>query len=224
LLDVGGRPFLNLLIDRAVALGIADILLLCGYLADAIVVRYHGKKLGGSVITCVTEKQAAGTAGALALAAPYLDETFFLLNGDSLLDMDLMALAVESGPDGQLPNDQWIGRLALRHVEDAGRFGAVEVQGERIVRFTERGVAAPGLINGGVYLLRRQILEWIGTAPCSLERDVFPELAARGHIGGRRFDGFFIDIGVPEDLERARRLLPTRFADNGHYCHAGRHD
>ena len=65
--------------------------------------------------------------------------------------------------------------------------------------------SGPGFINGGVYWMKRDILDEIGTPPLSLERDVLPRLAERGLVAGAVYDGRFIDIGMPDDLARGAR-------------------
>ena len=66
----------------------------------------------------------------------------------------------------------------------------------------------PGIINGGIYVLKREILDLVHDLPCSLEQDVFPVLVERGEIRGHEFDGYFLDIGLPETLEQGHRELP----------------
>ncbi|HLX97732.1 MAG TPA: hypothetical protein VKR62_03480, partial [Roseiarcus sp.] len=66
----------------------------------------------------------------------------------------------------------------------------------------------PGIINGGIYVLKREILDLVHALPSSLEQDVFPALVERGEIRGQEFEGYFLDIGLPETLEQGRRELP----------------
>jgi histidinol phosphatase-like enzyme len=100
--------------------------------------------------------------------------------------------------------------LALRSVGNAGRYGRVIEEQGRIVAFMEKDPsrAGPGIINGGIYVLKREILGLVHELPCSLEQDVFPALVERGEIRGKEFDGYFLDIGLPETLEQGHRELP----------------
>ena len=94
---------------------------------------------------------------------------------------------------------------------DTGRYGRVQLSGNIITDFAEKAAASgPGLINGGIYWLRRSVLDWIGAVPASLETDVLPRLAKAGLLGGKSYDRFFIDIGIPEDLARAQTLIPRQ--------------
>jgi histidinol phosphatase-like enzyme len=100
--------------------------------------------------------------------------------------------------------------LALRSVPDAARYGRVIEEQGNVVAFLEKDSnrPGPGVINGGVYVLKREILDLVRDLPCSLEQDVFPVLIERGQIRGREFDGYFLDIGLPETLEQGHLELP----------------
>jgi histidinol phosphatase-like enzyme len=85
----------------------------------------------------------------------------------------------------------------------------VEERGS-VVAFLEKDLSrpGPGVINGGIYVLKREILDLIHDLPCSLEQDIFPALVERRQIRGCEFDGYFLDIGLPETLERGHLELP----------------
>lgn len=205
MMSIGTITFLEVLIKRIASYGFKEILLLCGYYAEAITSVFDGKFFGDARIFCIVENQPMGTAGALQVASEFLEEHFLLLNGDSLLDMNLLDLMTIA------PNQNWVGKVALRQLEDTGRFGTVTMDGERITSFAEKTGNGSGLINGGIYLLKREILELIPpSTPYSLERDVLPQLAKKGLLFGRAYQGYFIDIGIPEDLARAQREIPNR--------------
>ena len=209
LLPCGDRPFLAWLLRELVRFGVEDVLLLTGHLsarveaavADLAAAVPLAVRIGVSV-----EPSPAGTGGALWHARDRLDERFLLVNGDSLLDGNLSRLLAAAADDGS----GTVGRLALRAVPDAARYGVAELEGDRIAAFRERGApGAPGTINAGIYLLDRRVLDDIAPV-CSLERDVLPRLAARGALRGTVVDGWFIDIGIPDDLARAQAELPAR--------------
>ena len=90
------------------------------------------------------------------------------------------------------------------------RYGAVSLSGDRITGFAERPAGqGAGLVSGGIYALRRAVVDRLGPQ-ASLEAEIFPGLAAQGHLRGVVFDRYFVDIGVPADLARARRELPQQ--------------
>jgi D-glycero-D-manno-heptose 1,7-bisphosphate phosphatase len=202
---VGDTRFLDYLIDNVARHGIEEILLLAGHLGEQVEARYAGRVVRGARIAVIREPAPAGTAGALPLIADRLDDVFLMSNGDSYFDVNYLALSAAL-------TSRDIGVLALRRVEDAGRFGRVSFDGSRITGFHEKDPAwsGGGLISGGVYVLRRQVLDLVTASPCSIETDIFPRLAADGRLGGVSGEGFFIDIGVPETLAEARRDFPAR--------------
>jgi D-glycero-D-manno-heptose 1,7-bisphosphate phosphatase len=202
LLDVGGRPFLDYLLDEASRYGLKRALLLCGYRAADLTRAYDGRTVRGMRIDTMVETAPAGTAGALALAADRLDERFFLINGDSLFDFNWLALGPSPGePPGLV-------RMALAGGVTGTRYGRVAVDRGQVRSFAPSGPSDQP-INAGVYLMRKAILSKIGALPCSLERDVLPELAREGLIEGCVIEAPFIDIGIPEDFERAQTLVPS---------------
>jgi len=209
MLEVGGKPFLFWLLRELSRFGVEEVVLLTGHLSERVTARAHEiaamlprpMRIGISL-----EPQRAGTGGALFHARELLHDTFMLCNGDSLLDANLGDLLGAFSSD---PPDI-VGRLLLRRLADTARYGVVETNGPDITAFRERGAArGPGLINAGIYLFDRRVLDEV-TATCSLEADILPRLAARGALRGTPTEGWFIDIGVPDDLARARTELAAR--------------
>ena len=99
--------------------------------------------------------------------------------------------------------------MAVRRVPDATRYGAVQVEGNRVIAFQEKSVAqVSGLVNGGVYVFNRSVLNHIPDGPSSLEKEVFPRLLEH-RLYAIEQHGMFIDIGTPEDYARAQALCQT---------------
>lgn len=206
LLPVAGQPFLEILIREITRFGVEEILLLAAHRSDQVEAFAHdfSERLGGAItITISAEPERAGTGGALLFAREQLAEQFFLLNGDSLFDVDLQALANLLDADADLA-----AVVALRPLPRAGRYDTVSLRGHKITRFGGHGGANdPVMINGGIYAVRRTIIEKL-TPVGSLEREILPVLAQQGHLAGFRSSGFFLDIGVPEDFARAQTAVP----------------
>jgi D-glycero-D-manno-heptose 1,7-bisphosphate phosphatase len=208
LLPVADAPFLDTLIFELARHGVRRFLLLAGFAAQKIVDYAATTPLRARFeieIEVAIEPAPAGTGGALWHAREHFEDKFFLLNGDSWLDFNLLDLACRLEAASQA-----IAAIALRQIADASRYGVVELRDGRIEGFLERPTQ-PGaaLVSGGVYACRRALLDWLG-ADCSLERDVLPRLAAQHRLLGRAFDGYFIDIGIPQDLARARTEIAER--------------
>ena len=203
LLQVAGRPFLEHLIHNIRSHGVTNVILSVGYLGQQIGEYFRdGRKFGVS-IDYVFESKPAGTAGALLLAREKLEENFFAVNGDTFFDIDYSDLAFLH------ENSHAMATIALRNIGDIRRYGTVVLENGRITQFVDRGITGSGLINGGVYAMRRKIFEWFQTDASfgSLEKDVFPALAGRNLLAGKEYDGCFVDIGLPESLEEANQLL-----------------
>ncbi len=211
ILPVGGRPFLAWLIRELSRYGFEEVVLLTGHLSDTLrqsvtdMAALLPRKLS---IVFSEEPVRAGTGGALFHARHLLDERFLLCNGDSLFDANLAPLLAASAKDGP----DVIGRFLLRHLPDVSRYGVVTTEGDRVTGFHERppegSPPAPGDINAGLYVFRREICDQVQEI-CSLERDVMPGLATRGMLRAQRGQGYFIDIGVPDDFARAQHELPA---------------
>jgi D-glycero-D-manno-heptose 1,7-bisphosphate phosphatase len=95
------------------------------------------------------------------------------------------------------------------------RYGGVSVAGNLVTGFAERSPdSGPGLMNTGIYFMRREVVDAIPPGKASLETDVFPRLATRGLLEAELVSPhFFIDIGVPEDLARAQNDVPRLCAN-----------
>lgn len=206
LAEVLGRPYVFHLLDRLARAGLRRVVLCTGHLAGQLE-RALGGTYRGLDLLYSREDEPLDTAGALRLAAQRHPAGCLLaLNGDSLSDADLPAFHAWFLDSG-LP-----AALLLHAVPDAARFGRVELDGQgRVARFMEKGATGPGLVSAGAYLLRPEVLA--GLAPgsaASLEREVFPRLAAAGGLGGHVGVGGFLDIGTPESYATAGRFLLGR--------------
>lgn len=206
LLPVGDQPFLQILIQEVARSGVRHFLLLAGHMADQVSAFAEAATahFGGALqIDVAIESEPAGTGGALFEARERLSSEFLLLNGDSFLDIQLGSLSTLL--DG---NQEAVGAVALREVEDSGRYGSVTTSGNLITSFAEkREGAGIGLINGGIYAFRRDPLFKLVQPRSSLERDVLPQIAGEGRLLGSETKGFFIDIGLPETFAEAQEAL-----------------
>lgn len=208
LLDCGGRPFLAWVLRELSRFGITDIVLLAGYKSERTesfcraAASWLPKPLSISVSV---EPSPAGTGGALWHARHLLEDTFLVINGDSWIDVNLARFFARAAAPPEMA-----GSVLLRSMPDCSRYGRVELEGERIVALHEKSpLSGPGLINGGLYIFDRSVLAQLSPL-CSLEREILPALAREGRLSGCVLDGYFIDIGIPSDYERAGVELPRR--------------
>jgi mannose-1-phosphate guanylyltransferase len=190
------RPFISFMLEWLRAHGIDDVVMSCGFLADSVrEVLGDGSGLGIR-LRFVEEPEPRGTAGALKLAEPMLDERFLMLNGDVLTDIDLSAQIAQHERTGARAT------LALVPVDDPSAYGVVVLEEDGSVKdFVEKpsaGQLDSKLISAGAYVLEREILDLV--APdrnVSIEREVWPHLIGDG-LYGFPSEGYWLDIGTPE--------------------------
>ncbi|MDV7339034.1 sugar phosphate nucleotidyltransferase [Terasakiella sp. A23] len=201
LLSIAGKPFLLHLIKWAKAASAHQVLLLSGYKGGQIqeFAKTHSTK--ELPIEVVQENAPLGTGGSILNARQCLEDQFIAANGDSWLAFDPTSLS-----DMFSKHKDIDGVMALRHLDNTASSGIVHLnQDDIITHFEERGGNHPGLINAGIYHLKKAVLD---NPNCpegvfSIERDFFPKLAKENKLAGQTFDRFFIDIGTPDNFEKA---------------------
>lgn len=205
LAPVAGRPFLAWVLDHLATAGVARAILAAGYMADAVESAV-GDRWQGMAIDYSIEDAPLGTGGAVRQASAMLrGEGAHVLNGDTFLRYSPARLAAAT-----LRAGAGVG-VALAEVDDVARYGAVERNGDTIVRFSEKGRHGAGWINAGCYFLPQDSIDALpGAASFSFEQEVLAPLAAAGRAIGHDATGDFIDIGVPEDYLRAQSLFGER--------------
>jgi mannose-1-phosphate guanylyltransferase len=190
------RPFISFMLEWLRGHGVDDVIMSCGFLADGVRdVLGDGSDLGIH-LRFVEEPEPLGTAGALKLAEPMLDQRFLMLNGDVLTDIDLTAQIAQHDSSGARAT------LALVPVEDPSAYGVVVLDDEfAVTAFVEKpkaGEIDSNLISAGAYVLERDILELVAPEEnVSIERVVWPALIGHG-LYGFASDSYWLDIGTPE--------------------------
>lgn len=196
------RPFVAYILDNLARHGVERAIFSTGFLAEAIeAVIGDGAGYGIQVVYAV-EDEPLGTAGAIANCEAVLDDgRFYVFNGDVLSDVDLSALAATHAEKGGM------GTIFLTPVEDPRRYGLVELREDgSVLSFLEKPGEWEGtaLINAGVYVLEPEVLEMIPRGRLfSIERGVFPRLAAAGSLYGYVDRGYWRDIGTPDSYLQA---------------------
>ena len=194
------RPFVAHQLDLLRRHGVTDVVFSCGYRPDALEAHFGDGRRSGVRLRYVVDPEPLGTAGAVKNAEDLLDGTpFLVLNGDVLTDLDLDAVAEAHGATGAG------GTVVLTPVDDPSAFGLVRLRPdssvEAFVEKPSREELRPGepfRINAGTYLLDPSVLEAIPAGrACSIEREVFPQLADAGALYGFPSDAYWRDIGTP---------------------------
>jgi mannose-1-phosphate guanylyltransferase len=189
------RPFISFMLEWLSGHGVDDVIMSCGFLADGVrSVLGDGSELGIR-LRFVEEPDPRGTAGALKVAEPMLDERFLMLNGDVLTDIDLTAQIAQHEATGARAT------LSLVAVADPTAYGLVILGEDRSVRdFVEKPSSdrvQTNLISAGAYVLEREILELVAPERnVSIEREVWPLLIGNG-LYGFPSESYWLDIGTP---------------------------
>jgi NDP-sugar pyrophosphorylase family protein len=208
MLRIHEKPFLESLIAKLKALAFTEIIMLVSYRADQIMEYFGDGKRWNVNIRYSVETQPMGTAGAIKSAEHLIKgtgEDFLILNGDSFLDYDYGKLIKFHRRTGSNFT------MALTKVQYADRYGAVAInRRNQIIRFSEKdNHSGPQLINTGVYVVNKAVLSLIpADKPCSLEREIFPNLIGK-RCYGLPVEGYFIDIGTPESYHKALKEFKT---------------
>ena len=203
-------PFLHYLLNYLFNQGVKEVFLCVGFQHE-VIVRYFGDHFRDIKIFYTIEKELLGTGGAIMPVLSKWKEPFFLLNGDTFFEADLKSFSEAFFKLRPLAS------LSLKPVFNQDRYGAVQLDGQQITAFTEKKFIESGWINAGVSILTSEIFE--GKLPgdvFSYEKDLFEKKAASHFLHGFVQDEYFIDIGIPEDYERAQKEIPMRFFTKTH--------
>lgn len=190
-------PFLCYVLDWLKTQKVQKCVFAVGYKHECIM-QYFGDTYKGINLVYSIEETPLGTGGAIKLAFRYCKgEDVFVVNGDTLFCINLNQLK-------QIHNGKFT--MSCVYKEDASRYGLVELEGNKVVKLVEKQERTQGWINGGVYLMNKEIFdEYDGKF--SLETELLPKLVICGIVNAKVGKEYFIDIGIPQDYERAKKEL-----------------
>ncbi len=193
---IGAKPFLEYILKYLKKNGINRIVLSVGYKWETIK-KYFGDTFDGMELVYSVEDEPLGTGGAIKKALRNIKEQeVYIINGDTFFDVDLQKLV--------LPNDSKI-ILTLKKMYNFDRYGCVESDDNGyVIDFTEKEFREVGNINGGIYLVKKDLLE----AYTLDDKFSFEEFMQKEYvnlkISSKVFDSYFIDIGIPEDYVKVQ--------------------
>ncbi|MGE0568306.1 MAG: nucleotidyltransferase family protein [Bacteroidia bacterium] len=200
---INNRPFLEYLLDYLNYYEISNVILSVGYKAELI--QNHFKSQYKNIqVEYALEDTPLGTGGGIRNAMKNISNSddVFVLNGDSFFDINLNSFL-----DFHALNKSKAS-LSLRQVEDASRYGTIITdETSQIISFEEKNSNnTPGIINAGVYLLNKVFFEekTKDKTNFSIEKDFFEKYISEKCFFGLKLEGYFIDIGIPEDYKRAQ--------------------
>jgi len=202
---VGSQPFIGHVIDHFKNEGVHRFIFALGYRSESFE-DFLSSKLSPSEIVISTEEEPLGTGGAIRKACKLVNsKTALIANGDTLFKVDaskLISFHDKCSADCT---------LALKPMKKFNRYGVVDLNKDNSVNsFQEKQQYEEGLINGGVYALEvKKFLVENLPAKFSFEKDYLEKFYQSRRIFGLIQDKYFIDIGVPEDYEKAQVELGT---------------
>lgn len=195
---VVNKPFVEYLLDQLEEADITEVIFAVGYKGEVIEEYFGNGNAWGMKIQYAYERELLGTAGAIKNAQHYITGAYTLvMNGDTYYKMDYNAIIQSRKKEPDMT-------IVLREVQDASRYGKVTLKGDIITGFNEKELTVmPGLINGGVYLMKSNLINDIPDGKVSLEKEMIPSWLAEGKVvKGIVNNQYFIDIGVPKDYIR----------------------
>lgn len=210
LAPVRGLPFIHYILRWLQESGVQRVIVSTGYLADKMEAGFRSYT-GQLEMVFLREDSPLGTGGAIYRALREAGTgCVFVLNGDTYFPADLNQFQREAE---RLGGDF---AMALRRVPDVSRYGAVDLDGGRIVAMNEKGRSGPGLVNAGLYLLPADLWQRIPMPDAfSWETDFMQPKAHLLGAAGVALEAPFLDIGTPESYAQAEAILPMLSGDEG---------
>lgn len=209
LVPVGNKPILEIVLDQLRSNGITDFTLAVGHLAELIMAYFSNRKEFDIPIKYSKEKKPLGTVGSLTLLKDELNETFLVMNGDVLSDINYRKLI----DDHKKSNSIATIALTKRSVEID--FGVVGLDGKNsIVEYREKPTISH-FVSMGVYIFEAEIFDYIEPNKRFDLPDLVKKLIKNGeYVNGYIHDGYWLDIGRPEDYEKACRDIDKLLRGN----------
>ncbi|ENC1381393.1 nucleotidyltransferase family protein, partial [Campylobacter coli] len=188
---INGKPFLAFVLEYLKKQGIAEVILSVSYKYE-LIQEYFKDEFHGMKIHYNIEKELLGTGGAIKDALKLIQNQVYVLNGDTIFDIDLKKLFLNNSKIC----------IALKQMQNFDRYGTVNVDDQGIVTsFEEKVFKKQGLINGGIYLLKKDIFDNFDLEKKFSFEKFLQENFELLKIQTQIFNDYFIDIGVPEDYQ-----------------------
>ncbi|PKA48578.1 putative mannose-1-phosphate guanylyltransferase 1 [Apostasia shenzhenica] len=208
LVDFANKPMVLHQIEALKEVGVTEVVLAINYQPEVMLnfLKEFESKLGIK-ITCSQETEPLGTAGPLALARDNLidgsGDPFFVLNSDVISEYPFAELLkFHKSHPGEAT-------IMVTKVDEPSKYGVVVMEEgtRKVERFVEKPKVFVGnKINAGIYLLNPSVLDRIELRPTSIEKEVFPKIAADQELYAMVLPGFWMDIGQPRDYITGLRL------------------
>lgn len=202
LMPIGEKPILEIIINQLISHGIKDIIITVGHLGELIMNFFGDGGQVGAKIRYFKEEQPLGTAGSLGFVKEELTDTFLVINGDTLTTLNFSHLI-----DYHVRNDS-VATVALKKREVYIDFGTVEIDAANSIRKYIEKPTLSYLVSIGVNIFNPRVLKYINVGEKLDFPDLVGMLISSGEtVNGFIFDGYWLDIGRPEDYEKANEEI-----------------
>ena len=203
LMPIGDMPILEILLRQLKRHGVDEVILTVGHLAQLLEVFFQDGERLGMKIHYSYEDQPLGTAGPLSLVSG-LDDTFLVANGDVLTTLDFAALVADHQQSGA------IATIAMHQRQVKVDLGVIQCNGSNEITGYIEKPTYDFHVSMGIYVFEPRVLAYI---PFNQYLD-FPDLvlrliAASERVRGYPYDGYWQDLGRPDDYEQAVDDFPT---------------
>lgn len=201
-------PFLKYIFDQLSKYKVNKIILAVGYKSD-VIINYFGNRYKEIDIIYSKEETPLFTGGAIKKALDFCkNKNVFIINGDTYFDINLNDMF-----DFHVKNKSNL-TVAIKEMYNFDRYGTAELKDQQITKFHEKQAKSSGYINGGIYILNKEILNKFKLEKFSFEQDFMEKKVSDLLIMGFKSKNYFIDIGVPDDYYKAQKDLPKRSISN----------
>jgi len=203
---VNGKPFLYYILEYCIKQQIEKVVISTGYKHE-VIYDYFGHQYKNISIQYAQEVEPLGTGGGIQNALrKCTEENVVVLNGDTFFDVPLQEL------EKQHVQHHSEFSIAAKKMYHFNRYGIIQTQHNRITAFEEKRAVEEGIINAGVYIINRpSFLNLQLPQKFSMEKDYMEKYFSSHPFYAFEFNGYFIDIGIPEDYEQVQKDFAMMF-------------
>ena len=195
--EINNRPFLELILQYFKKHNFKRVVLSVGYKWE-IIKNYFGDNFQGIELIYNIENEPLGTGGAVKSSLDLINsDEVFILNGDTIFEIPLTEM--------KLFDNSKI-TIAVKEMKNFDRYGIVVFENNSVVEFKEKSFRKKGFINGGIYLIRKNIFDDFNLPKKFSFEQFFEKNLDKLNIKVQKFDNFFIDIGIPEDYLKLQKI------------------
>lgn len=203
MLLIKGKPILQHIIERLHSFNINHFMIYTDYFGKRVVDYFgDGSKFGVKIEYLKSEKPK-GTIYPLELAREKINDTFLLVNGDTVCSLDMTDFMNFHS------SNQNLATVALTSVSNPKDYGVITLKGNNITSFQEKPTTSVDsyLVSAGLYIFEPKIFNYLSKNMKSIEKDLFPSLVEKNVLSGYPFQGLWMNINTPKDLKKARIIL-----------------